>query len=71
MNQTAGDQFRDGLLGLPATLLGAALVAVLVAVIVILFLRMVKGRDKLRPLPGVKKPSAGRSKWNYVGENDE
>jgi hypothetical protein len=28
---------------------------------------MVKGKDTLRALPGVEKPSTGRSKWQYTG----
>jgi hypothetical protein len=32
---------------------------------------MVKGKDTLRALPGVEKPSTGRSKWKYTGETDE
>jgi len=32
---------------------------------------MVKGKDTLRALPGVEKPSTGRSKWRYTGESDE
>lgn len=32
---------------------------------------MVKGKDTLRGLPGVEKPSPGRSTWTYTGERDE
>ena len=31
---------------------------------------MVKGKDTLRALPGVQKPSPGRTTWRYVPEGD-
>ena len=32
---------------------------------------MVKGKDTLRGLPGVQKPSTGKSTWKYTGDDDE